>query len=121
MIVDDYYYLNSWGGQWDGSEEHLNKLIDLAEQIVYIATFGKTDNIAEFPDQIQERIKKAICCQTDYIIANGGFDYFTSDNLETVSLGSFSYSTDNKGSTADLCSAALNYLQITGLLYRGVL
>lgn len=73
----------------------------------------------------QDLIKKAVCAQIDYIVANGGIDSVDEQTGGNVSLGKFSY---NSSSTSDntqtlsntLCASSTNFLALTGLLYRGI-
>ena len=109
-------------GAVSGTEQNL----DLAEHVVDNAIMGRLSTITDYPESIQYDVKKAVCSQIDYVIANGGMDCFTSDNFNSVSLGNFSYSTGGSsadgtnGSADTLCSAAGTYLRMTGLLYRGL-
>lgn len=126
MLVTADFYINAWGGQWDGTESELEKLIDLSEHVVDNAIMGRISTITDYPESIQYDVKKAVCSQIDYVIANGGMDCFTSDEFSSVSLGNFSYSTggnsssSTNGSADTLCSAAGTYLRMTGLMYRGL-
>jgi len=96
-----------------------------AKDIVNAATGWQISNIADLPPILQELVNKAITAQAEFITANGGIDYFT-DNTNSVSLGSFSYTKGNSGAAATgkrqslLCQQAEMYLEQTGLMYRGV-
>ena len=72
----------------------------------------------------QDLIKKAVCAQIDFIVANGGIDSIDEQMGGTVSLGKFSYNTGSQTSTQTLsntlCNSSINFLAMTGLLYRGI-
>ena len=73
----------------------------------------------------QDLIKKAVCAQIDYIVANGGVDSIDEQTGGSVSLGKFSYNTPNASQSTQtlsntLCSSSINFLAPTGLLYRGI-
>lgn len=71
---------------------------------------------------IQDRIKKAVCAQIEYLDANGGSDMDNGESLTSASLGKFSYSTGSASGTSGqsiYSPRALRLLAPTGLLYRG--
>ena len=125
MIVDYDYYVNNWGGRWDGTEPELDRIIDVAEHIINNAAMNRLSNLSDYPESVQIDVKKAICSQTDYIIANGGMDYFTSDEFKSMTLGNFSYSVSdnsngNGSKSTAICCVAETYLLSSGLMYRGL-
>ena len=75
------------------------------------------------PVDTQECVKKAVCAQIEYLDANGGSDLDNGAELQSASLGKFSYTRASgaSGSTKQSAYAprALRYLAPTGLLYRG--
>lgn len=79
-------------------------------------------NFQSLSSDVQDRVKKAICAQIEYLDANGGGDLDTGNDFQSAGLGKFSYT---KASSADGTSQslysprALRYLFPTGLLYRG--
>lgn len=80
-------------------------------------------NLTKYTEDIQERIKKAVCAQIEYIEANGGSDMDNSSDLQSATLGKFNYTkaTDVGGSTVQSIYAprAVRILAATGFLYRG--
>jgi hypothetical protein len=96
-----------------------------AKDIINAATGWQIGNVADLPQPVKELVEKAISAQTDFINANGGLDYFT-DNTNSMSLGSFSYTRVNSGAEAAgrtqplLCRQAEMYLEQTGLMNRSV-
>ena len=72
---------------------------------------------------IQERIRKAVCAQIEYLDANGGSDMDNGTDLQSAGLGKFNYSKASGagGSTQQSIYAprAMRVLAPTGLLYRG--
>lgn len=79
-------------------------------------------NFQSLSSDVQDRVKKAICAQIEYLDANGGGDLDMGNDFQSAGLGKFSYT---KASSADGTSQsiysprALRYLFPTGLLYRG--
>ena len=47
--------------------------------------------ILAMPEAVQERVKKAVCAQIEYLDANGGSDLDNGAGLQSASLGKFSY------------------------------
>lgn len=115
MILPDNY---------NGTDDQLNRLLVAAQLIVDTAVSGRLSRYDNYPAVLQERIVTAICFQTEYIIANGGSDYLCSNDAQSVTLGSFSYSSASGGGTdssaAKLCALADTVLRGTGLMYGGV-
>lgn len=76
-----------------------------------------------YGSDIQERIKKAVCAQIEYLDANGGSDMDNGSDLQSAGLGKFSYtkSAGVNGSTQQSVYSprATRLLAPTGLLYRG--
>lgn len=104
------------------SETELDTVLDVAEQTIRCQTCGKLDHFDSFPAERQELIRKAILCQADYLLANGGTDFLNGTVPESATIGSFSYSLggdQSGGSELRLCGAARTYLMSAGLLYRG--
>lgn len=105
----------------DITAEELERILDIAQNVVDEAVCGRLKNFDSFPENIQEKIVKAICTQTDFILTNFGTDISDTTPV-SASIGSFSYTISDK--SKDITPATLNYvarlyLQATGLLYRG--
>lgn len=104
------------------SETELDTVLDVAEQIIRCQTCGNLDHFDSFSAERQELIRKAICFQADYLLANGGTDFLNDTVPESATIGSFSYTIgggQSGGSELRLCGAARTYLMSAGLLYRG--
>lgn len=104
------------------SETELDTVLDVAEQTIRCHTCGRLRDFDDFPEERQELIRKAICFQADYLLANGGTDFLSGTVPESATIGSFSYSIggdQSGGSELKLCGAARTYLMSAGLLYRG--
>lgn len=71
----------------------------------------------------QDRIKKAVCAQIEYMYENGGSDMDTGTDLQSAGLGKFNYSkaagADGNSKQSMYAPRALRILMPTGLLYRG--
>lgn len=120
MTVERYLEHNP-GAAEEYTAAELEKVIEAAELVVENASSGRTRELDSFPADVREKVIKAICAQTDFILNNFGAD-MAEAIPESASVGSFSYSTG--GSGKDISPATLNhiaklYLSSAGLLYRG--
>ena len=120
--VDYDYYTQQYKGELIEKED-FKHLLERAGEIVeemcmYRILPEKMETYGTF---IQERVKKAICAQIEYLDANGGSDLDTGASLQSASLGKFSYSGTSDGNAAQSLYAprAMRILAPTGLLYRG--
>lgn len=125
MYIDATYYNDTYKGADAGTEldKYIDRASDLIDQVTkYVLVNYGFSNLATF---IQNQVKKATASQVEFYVLNGGdqeINASTSD-LNSVSVGSFSYQTyDNKsGKQANRISpSALEYLKPTGLLHTGV-
>nr|WP_294468472.1 hypothetical protein [uncultured Sellimonas sp.] len=121
--IDENYYQETYKGEAVDSADFPG-LLGRAEEIVeemcmYRISEGR---LAEFSPEVQERVKKAVCAQIEYLDANGGSDLDNGADLQSVGLGKFSY-TGGSGSAGGTQSSysprARRILAPTGLLYRG--
>lgn len=71
----------------------------------------------------QERIRKAVCAQIEYLDANGGADLDNGSDLQSAGLGKFNYSiaagVDGNTEQSQYAPRARRILAPTGLLFRG--
>ncbi|MEC2212645.1 hypothetical protein P9G44_18365 [Bacillus paralicheniformis] len=126
------YYKNDYLGAPAPSDEELNRYIKRASDIIdevtsYRLYGGKFDKI---PDIIQDIVRKATAAQVEFYVVKGGaaeVDAGEGSNMDSVSVGSFSYSGGSGGADSNsgrdagrISPAALSLLSTTGLLYRGV-
>lgn len=121
--VTQDYYENIFKGELVADTDFPSLLLR-AEEIIEEMTVYRLNNITflAMPEDIQERVKKAICAQIEYLDANGGSDMDNSEGLQSASLGKFSYSKSgaNIGSAQTrYAPRALRNLAPTGLLNRG--
>ncbi|CCZ35662.1 protein gp8 [Firmicutes bacterium CAG:646] len=120
--VDREYYDSVFKGEPIAKDEFpslLGRASELVEEMcMYRILPEKMETYGTF---IQERVKKAICAQIEYLDANGGSDLDTGASLQSASLGKFSYSGTSDGNAAQSLYAprAMRILAPTGLLYRG--
>ena len=107
------------------SDTELEKVLDVAQQTVYVQTRGRLERFDNFPENVRENVLKAIMAQADYVSENFGTE-LAGSMPESASIGSFSYSlggsseSDTVTAPSALNDTARMYLQFTGLLYRGV-
>lgn len=122
--IDESYYKAKFHGEPVDSAD-FPALCERASEIVEeMAMYRVTEqNLVAYPEATQERFKKAVCAQIEYLDANGGSELDTgTGNIQGASLGKFSYTVGaaGGGSGQSIQSPrALRYLAPTGLLYRG--
>ena len=120
------FYLQKWDGSFSGTERELKILLSRAADVVDNAIYLSGVDVESVPDELKDRVFKAVCAQADYIDSVGGIDCMNDSGGGSVSLGSFSYSDRGSASggseerACHLCSQAESYLLPTGLLYKGV-
>ena len=122
-VTLDYYNDTFRGESVDSTDfpslcEHAGEIIE--EMTMYRLS---EESYKEMPSGVQERIKKAVCAQIEYLDANRGSDVDNGSNLQSASLGKFNYSkviNSNENSKRSAYSPrAQRILYPTGLLYRG--
>lgn len=119
--VDETYYNNTFQGEPVDSAD-FPSLCLRAEEIVEEMSMYRLTPISylAMPEDIQERVKKAVCAQMEYLSANGGSDMDNGVDLQSAALGKFNYTRSGNGSSQTLYAPrALRILFPTGLLYRG--
>lgn len=120
--VDDKYYYDTFKGE---PIDDFPSLRDRAEEIIEEMTMYRVTPVAflVMPEDTQERIKKAVCAQIEYLDANGGSEMDNGADLQSAGLGKFSYSKvsggDGSSSQSIYAPRAQRLLFPTGLLYRG--
>lgn len=118
------YYMDTFHGELVDDAD-FPSLCMRAEEIVEEMTMYRVTpiTILAMSEDVQERVKKAVCAQIEYLNANGGSDLDNGVGIQSASLGKFSYTgaAGTSGSTLQSTYAprALRYLAPTGLLYRG--
>lgn len=119
-ITEDYY-LNDYKGQ--PTEDDLSALIERASDTVDCLTAYAVGDIDSQPEHIARLIKKAVAAQVEFMDANGGLAAFNDGGVSSCTIGKFSYTAGGSydGASSSRCSpAAVNFLEHTGLLYRGL-
>lgn len=120
------FYLNEWGGNFNGDADALNLCISRAVDVIDNAIYLTGLTVETMPEKIIPPVYKAVCAQVDYIEYNGGVAAMNDNgDMSNVSLGKFSYSEGTQGNSSakssyELCEQAASYLRPIGLLYRGV-
>lgn len=121
-VTYDYYNSVFLGESVDDADfpELLNRASEIVEEMCMYRISEM--NFQNYDFEIQNRVKKAVCAQIEYLSANGGSDLDMGNDFQSAGLGKFNYT---KASSADGNSQslysprALRYLIPTGLLYRG--
>lgn len=117
--VEFEYYAGVYGGE-SADEADFSSLRAQAEEIIEEMTMYKLTPMTflAMPENVQEKVKKAVCAQIDYLDANEGMDL--GNDFQSASLGKFSYSKTSGGSssTSIYSPRAQRILFPTGLLSR---
>lgn len=115
MTVDSEYYYDCFGGT---EQADIDRLLLRAEKTVNSMILISPNT------ELQEKAyKDAVCAQAEYMGMCGGLNAWilsSSGSAQSYTVGSFSMSTGNSGSTSRsvLCKDAVSYLEISGLLER---
>lgn len=119
----DYYHETFHGESVDPAD--FPALCERAEELIEELTLYRltSTSFSAMSDDTQNRIKKAICAQIEYLDANGGSDLDNGSGIQGATLGKFSYSgsVGTNGSTEQsrFSPRAERLLWPTGLTYRG--
>lgn len=122
-ITEDYYD-NTFHGEPVDIADFPSLLERAAEIVEEMCMYRISEsNMNKYGTDTQERIRKAVCAQLEYLDANGGSDMDNGADLQSAGLGKFNYSkaASTSGSTQQPIYAprAQRILAPTGLLYRG--
>lgn len=122
-ITEEYYNKTFHGESVDSADfpSLLERAVEIVEELC--SHHISERNISGYPLDVQERFKKAICAQIEYLDANGGSDMDNGTDLQSAGLGKFSYtkasSASGNAATSICAPRARRILAPTGLLYRG--
>ena len=122
-VTQDYYDNTFHGEPVDIADfpSHLGRAGEIVEEMCMYRI--SESNLDKYGTDTQERIRKAVCAQIEYLDANGGSDMDNGTDLQSACLGKFNYSkaAGTSGSTQQPIYAprAQRILAPTGLLYRG--
>ena len=122
--VDESYYYNTFKGESVYSSD-FPSLCERAEEIIEEMTMYRVTNMTflAMPEETQERIKKAVCAQIEYLDANGGGDLDNGADIQSAGIGKFNFSrasgSDGSYTQSIYAPRAQRILFPTGLLYRG--
>ena len=120
--VDERYYVEEYRGE---SVSDFPSLCERAGEIIEEMTMYRLTPVTflAMPEDTQERVKKAVCAQIEYLDANGGSDMDNGADLQSAGLGKFNYSkatgSDGDSKQSIYAPRAQRLLFPTGLLYRG--
>lgn len=120
--VDEEYYTDIFKGE---PVNDFPSLCERAGEIIEEMTMYRVTpvTILVMSEETQERVKKAVCAQIEYLDANGGSEMDNGADLQSAGLGKFSYSKasggDGSSSQSIYAPRAQRLLFPTGLLYRG--
>lgn len=122
--VTHEYYHDTFRGESVNPSDFPSLLDRATEVIEEMCMYRVTPvTILAMPEDTQERIRKAICAQIEYLDANGGSDMDNGADLQSAGLGKFNYTKASGASVSTQQSLyaprAQRILAPTGLLYRG--
>lgn len=118
------YYLKDFHGEAVQEADFPSLAERAAEIIEELCMYRiKESNMDSYNPDVQERIKKAICAQIEYLDANGGSEMDNGADIQSAGLGKFNY-TNASGTAGNQGQSiysprARRILAPTGLLYRG--
>ena len=112
--IDSTYYLETYHGVDAGSD--FDRLAERASDDIDMATQYRIV-IADLAPALLGMVKKAVCAQVEFYIENG--DTYNESGSGSESIGKFSHSASSRPAPASLCMRARQYLEQTGLTYRG--
>ena len=123
--VDKDYYDKTFRGE-SVCDADFPSLLERASEIVEEMCMYRIrpELMDTYGADTQERIKKAVCAEIEYLDANGGSDLDNGAGLQSGTLGKFSFSVSGAGAEGEAGQSAyspraLRILAPTGLLYRG--
>lgn len=120
--VDERYYVEEYRGE---SVSDFPSLCERAGEIIEEMTMYRLTPVTflAMPEDTQERVKKAVCAQIEYLDANGGSDMDNGADLQSAGLGKFNYSkatgSDGDSKQSIYAPRAQRLLFPTEMLYRG--
>lgn len=122
--IDEAFYNNTFHGEPVDSADFPSLSMRAGEIVEEMTMYRLTPaTFLAMPEVTQDRVRKAVCAQVEYLEANGGSDMDNGSDLQSAGLGKFNYSKSAGagGSTKQSLYAprASRYLLPTGLLYRG--
>ena len=122
--INELYYKNDYRGEPVVEADFPSLCERAAEIIEEMCMYRISENRMDtYGTDIQERIKRAVCAQIEYLDANGGSDIDNGSDLQSAALGKFNYTKSSGGTCSTLQAVyaprAIRILAPTGLLYRG--
>ena len=116
--VDENYYNNEYlGTPVDDGE--FDRLAKRASEEIDSLTGYKIKELESLHPRVQEQVKKAVCAHIESFQTQGGYEA-SQQELNNVSIGSFSYSAGDSATSGKVPAGVINHLKYTGLLYAGV-
>ena len=118
------YYDTEYRGMYMQPAD-LAALLPYAYNIVNNAIALSGYTVDTVPEHLTGAVNHAICAEAEYLYGHGGLDALAGgESGGSMSLGAFSYSGASKSQSANelstICFSARSYLQLTGLLCKGV-
>lgn len=121
-ITEDYYRQVYCGNDVDGIDVLLERASDIIDNVTMMRIGGE-EGLARLSPVIAERVRRAVAAEVEFLGAVGGtVEVETAAKCGGFSIGKFSVSggaSTSNGAADTLSPTALNYLEPTGLLYRG--
>ena len=122
-ITEDYYRQVYCGNDVDGIDVLIERASDIIDNVTMMRIGGE-EGLARLSPVIAERVRRATAAEVEFLGAVGGtVEVETAAKCGGFSIGKFSVnggSSSSGGAADSLSPTALNYLEPTGLLYRGL-
>ncbi|OEH53126.1 hypothetical protein AQ616_17760 [Oceanobacillus sp. E9] len=119
MYIDADYYLNEYEGTPMEDEKELNRCIKRASDVIDVETNFSIGQ-DKLVDVQKNLLKKATAIMTEHFVMNGGYIATKQQGtMQSVNVGSFSYSMNAEAST-QIPNGVMQNLAYAGLLYRGI-
>lgn len=124
FYIDEAFYDNTFHGEPVDSADFPSLSMRAGEIVEEMTMYRLTPtSFLAMPEATQDRVRRAVCAQLEYLEANGGSDMDNGADLQSAGLGKFNYSKSaGAGGSAQqflYAPRAARYLLPTGLLYRG--
>lgn len=122
--IDFDYYTNTYQGS-PVDEDAFPRLAQRASEVIDSVTQYRIRDIDKLPPFFQKQVKNATAAQVEFYQVNGGYEALIEQDFSNVRIGNFNYGGNGSGGgssiSADDCSKKVfDFLEPTGLLYRGV-
>ena len=97
--------------------DDIERMLKRASELIYCITYG---NIKVGNETHLDTAKTATCAQIEYWLEIGESEAITGQNPSSFSIGDINMNYGTSGNKSTLAPRARHYLNMEGLLYRGL-